>query len=114
MQFSRDDEWYQVVRITGPTHNLLGLKFGEREVSQPIIEAISVDDGEATIIADTIKQQVLEGVAEANAEARTDYKVVAIRYVVTDTPSSSIYRSLAKALVEQRAHLASNPRMSGT
>ena len=106
MQFSRDHEWYQVVRITGPTHNLLGLKFGEREMLQPIIEALSVDDGEATNIADTIKQQVIEGVAEANAEAGTDYKVAAIRYVVTDTPSSSIYRSLAKSLVEQLVHQA--------
>jgi hypothetical protein len=110
MQFSRDREWYQVIRITSPTHNLLGLKFGEREVSQPIIEALSVDDGEATIIADTVKQQVFEGVAEANAEAETSYKVVAIRYVVTDSPSSSIYRSLAKSLIERLARGADWPQ----
>ena len=73
MQFSRDHEWYRVVRVTGPTHNLLGLKFGERG-RQPEIEALSVEDGDATIIADGVKQQVLEGVAEANAEAGTNYK----------------------------------------
>ena len=56
-------------------YNLSGLKFGEQEMLQPIIQALSVDDGEATNIADTIKQQVIEGVAEANAEAGTDYKV---------------------------------------
>jgi hypothetical protein len=65
MHFSRDNDWYQVSRITGPTHNKLGLKFGEAEGSQPTIEALSVDDGEATIIADVVQQQVLEGVAEA-------------------------------------------------
>ena len=99
MHFSRDNEWYQISRITGPTHNKLGLKFGEAEGSQPTIEALSVDDGEATIIVDVVQQQVLQGVAEANAEFGTDYHVAAIRYVVNDTPSSSVYRILARYLI---------------
>jgi hypothetical protein len=45
----------------------------------------------------------LEGVTEANAQLGTDYQVVAIRFVTTDTPSSNIYRSLAKVIVEQLA-----------
>jgi hypothetical protein len=99
MHFSRDNDWYQVSRITGPTHNKLGLKFGEGEDSQPTIEALSVDHGEATIVADVVQQQVLEGVAEANAEFGTDYHVAAIRYVVNDTPPSSVYRILARYLI---------------
>jgi hypothetical protein len=60
---------------------------------------LSVDDGEATIVAHVVQQQVLEGVAEANAEFGTDYHVAAIRYVVNDTPSSSVYRLLARSLI---------------
>ena len=101
MHFSRDHEWYQISRITGPTHNKLGLKFGEGEGSQPTIEALSVGDGEAKIVAEVVQQQVLEGVAEANAEFATDYHVAAIRYVINDTPSSSVYRMLAISLIRQ-------------
>ena len=98
MHFSRDNEWYQISRITGPTHNKLGLKFGQSKGS-PTIETLSVDDGEATIVTDVVQQQVLQGVAEANAEFGTDYHVAAIRYVVNDTPSSSVYRLLARSLI---------------
>ena len=100
MDFSRDQEWYQISRITGPTHNKLGLKFGQSE-GLPTIEALSVGDGEAKIVAEVVQQQVLEGVAEANAEFGTDYHVAAIRYVVTDTPSSSVYRMMAISLIRQ-------------
>ena len=36
MQFGRDGEWYQVVRIMGPTHNLFALKPGELDAPEPI------------------------------------------------------------------------------
>jgi hypothetical protein len=99
MHFSRDHEWYQISRITGPTHNKLGLKFGEGEGSQPTIEALSVGDGEARIVAEVVQQEVLDGVAEPNAEFGTDYHVAAIRYVINDTPSSSVYRILTRFLI---------------
>ncbi len=103
MQFSRDGDWYQVVRITGPAHNLLGLRFGEPGGPQPAIERLSVSNGAPIIEADDVQGQVLEGVSEANAQLGTDYQVAAIRFITTDTPSSSTYRSLAKSLVEQLA-----------
>lgn len=104
MQFSRDGEWYQVVRITGPTHNLLGLKLGGLDSPEPIVEPLSVSHEAPVIDAEDVQRQVLEGVTEANAQLGTDYQVKAIRFVRTDTPSSSIYRSLAKVIVEQVAH----------
>ena len=36
MQFNSEDDWYQVVRITGPTHNLLALKLGGLDAPEPI------------------------------------------------------------------------------
>jgi hypothetical protein len=100
MHFSRDNEWYQVSRITGPTHNKLGLKFGPSGGSRPPIEALLIGNGEAKIVADEVQQQVLEGVAEANAEFGTDYQIAAILYVVNDTPSPSVYRMLARYLIK--------------
>jgi hypothetical protein len=42
MQFVRDGDWYLATRITGPTHNLLGLRFGQPRGSHPAIERSSV------------------------------------------------------------------------
>lgn len=103
MQFSRDGDWRQVIRIAGPSHNLLGIKLGERGASAPIVERLSVSDEKPVINADDVQRQVLEGVSEANALLGTDYQVTAIRFVTTDTPSPNIYRSLAKVVVEQLA-----------
>ena len=101
MQFSRDGEWYQVIRITGPSHNLLALQFDAPGASGPTVERLSVSNEAPVIEADDVKSQVLDGVAEANAYLGTAYSVAAIRFVTTDTPSLSIYRSLAKVIVEQ-------------
>lgn len=103
MQFSRDGEWYQVIRITGPSHNLLALKLGEPGASELIQDRLSVSNEAPTIDGDDVQAQVLEGVAEANAQLGTSYEVAAVRFVTTDTPSASIYRSLAKVIVEQVA-----------
>src|SRR5262245_56688059 len=103
MQFSRDGDWYQVVRISGPTHNLLGLRFARRSGMPPVVVRSSVSNEAPTIEADDVQRQVLEGVAEANAKLGTDYQVAEIRFVTTDTPSPSTYRLLAKRLLEEIA-----------
>lgn len=103
MQFSRDGEWYQVIRITGPAHNLLALKLGEPGASGPILDRMSISNESPTIDGDDVRRQVLEGVAEANAQLGASYEVAAIRFVATDTPSPDIYRFLAKVLVEEVA-----------
>lgn len=103
MQFSRDGDWRQVIRIAGPSHNLLALKMGKLGASGPNVERISVGKEAPVIDADDVLRQVLEGVTEANAQLGRDYQVTAIRFVTTDTPSSTIYRSLAKVIVEQSA-----------
>jgi CBS domain-containing protein len=101
MQFSLDGEWEQVVRITGPAHNLLGLRIG-RASSEPAIETLGGDEDAGVISRDDVVRQVLQGVADANLEAGSGYGVEAIRYVVTDTPSPTVYRFLAKALIDKR------------
>jgi hypothetical protein len=100
MNFSRNGDWYQVSRITGPSHNFLGLKFGESSASPPVVEFSSVGTGAEEIEADDVQRQVLEGLYEANAQLGTAYHIAAIRFVTTDTPSLSIYRSLTRSLIE--------------
>ncbi|WEJ99464.1 MAG: hypothetical protein P0Y59_21535 [Candidatus Sphingomonas phytovorans] len=103
MQFSRDGDWYQVIRITGPAHNLLGLKLGEPADAKPVVERMSISNEAPLIEAEDVRTQVLDGILDANAQLGTDYHVAAIRFVTTDTPSPNIYRSLAKIIIEQLA-----------
>jgi hypothetical protein len=101
MQFVRDGDWYLATRITGPTHNLLGLRFGQPHGSHPAIERSSVGGGSPIIEADDVLKQVLDGLSDANTKLGTDYRVAAIRFITDDTPSSSAYRFLAKSIVER-------------
>ena len=102
MQFSKDGEWYQVVRITGPAHNLLALKFGEPGTSVLIVDRLSISNEAATIDGDDVQLQILEGVAEANTQLGTSYVATAIRFVTTDTASPDVYRFLARTIVEHK------------
>jgi len=104
MQFAKSGDWYSISRITGPTHNLLRIRFGDQDI-EPTIDKIAGDIYAPTgLVAEDIRHEVIAGVAEANATLGTSYFARAIGYVPSDTPPVSIYRYLAKSLVE---HLAS-------
>ena len=98
MQFSRSGDAVQVIRITGPAHNLLRLEFG---VTSGAVQVRNLDQsGSARLQADEVEREVLRGVAEANASSGNKVSVRAIDYVASDTPPASIYCALARALVQ--------------
>jgi hypothetical protein len=103
MHFSTDGVFYNVVRITGPTHNLLGLRFGNRRrETAPQIEAARVA-GTPRLHSDEVLEEVLAGVEEANARSGTSYVVDGVRFVPDDTPPVTIYRELAAQIVNRMA-----------
>ena len=66
MRYSISGDFYRVMRITGPRHNLLGLSFAETEPETVALERLgpapeqSIDEGSLT-------RAVLSGVEAANA-----------------------------------------------
>lgn len=100
MRFFRDGEWHQVARITGPTHNLLGLKLGGSGEAVPAVEALTHRGEGGALDSEQVVRQVLDGVSEVNAQLNTAYSVRAVRYVTSDTASKEVYRLLAKVLIE--------------
>ena len=104
MQFSRNGHAVQVVRITGPAHNLLRLELG----TAPGALGVRVLDGTGPTLlgADQVAREVLNGVADANAALGTSVGVRGITYVASDSPPTSVYRDLARALIE---HLVVEP-----
>ena len=53
---------------------------------------------------DEVREQVMKGISEANAELGTSYRPSRIQFVSGDTGPADIYRMLAKRIV-QRTHL---------
>jgi hypothetical protein len=101
----KDGQVYKVARVTGPTHNFLGLVLSLNSTpTVPRVETMAVealDVTAATIPKDEVVRQVLKGVAEANEEYGTQFRVDVIQYVPTDSRDDLVYMSLAKAIIEE-------------
>jgi hypothetical protein len=115
VHFHRDGDVTVAVQISGPTHNVLGLRLTEGAVWEPVIEAHEVTPGlPPRLSGSDVRRQVDEGVAEANDELGTGYRAALIRFVQDDSPSPNLYREMARRIVHE-AHAASgrgtrNPR----
>jgi len=99
MQFIKDGEVYKVIRITGPTHNIVGLVFSDI----PNCEINVVPLGEKTeiskISAEAVKKQVIEGLELINSELGLQYKIKEIQFDPSDSPSKCIYKELTMEIV---------------
>ena len=101
-QFSQRNGRFFVSYITGPSHVLLGLAFGERPatpvlVRQPAVGACShgqLDEGQ-------ILAAVLAGIAAAKHETGRTLNPTEIIYVENDSPRYSLYQHCAY-LIAQR------------
>ena len=72
MLFSKRENFWRVIRITGPAHNLLGMAFSYGPMTSP--QAINIDtakDKPTKIAANDVVTNVLAGVDYANAELGT-------------------------------------------
>ena len=103
MHYSRDSEWRELVRITGPSHNLLGLDLAADKSGLP--PAIQVLPGEASprLNSLVVLRQAAKGVALANIKFGTEFRIAKLRYVSDDTPSEDVYRILAYEIVKRAA-----------
>jgi len=102
MQFIFDGEVYKVIRVTGPSHNLLGISFSNSKNSLVETEILQISDNKnETIFGKDVKEQVLLGLNEINEELDTNYKIKKIQFVISDTPSDIIYKELTKEIIKR-------------
>ena len=106
MQFSFDGEIYKVARITGPAHNYLGLAFMPPGTNGTVqVEPIALKPDEPVRLrADEVRDSVMKGIDEANAELGTSYRPSRIQFVLGDSRPAEIYRMLARRIVERLHH----------
>ncbi len=96
MNYTRNGNLHRVVRITGPTHNLLGLEFGAK-VDSCVVERLSTAVG--GIDAEEVKAWVLAAVAKTNDEFQTNMEVRRIQYVPSDSPDPKAYEVMVRELM---------------
>ena len=87
-------------RITGPTHNLLGLRFGAAG-GEVAVERLGPVTPEAPQLLDEV--EVLREISLGVGDANVDLHVVGVRWVLDDSPPPRVYRMLARQLAEAAA-----------
>ncbi len=102
MQYFKDHNLYKVVRVTGPTHNYLGVSFGAPGIDEVAVEPLK-KSGEAgeSVDEDELVQAVAAGVRLANATFGTSYQVAGIQYIPADAAMFDVYSMLANKIVER-------------
>lgn len=102
MRYSRKGSAFRVTRITGPTHNLLGLRFGDRELDAlPAVCDLAPTDAPShstPLDAVGVRNAVLAGIRRAQALLGTPLNVTHIEYLRNDSGPEAIYEDLAEAL----------------
>jgi hypothetical protein len=102
MRVLRSDEFWIVSRITGMSHNFLGLLLEECPGPPPILELLppSGECSHESLDGAEVIRAVMAAVEESNRILGSSYSVRQIRIVSNDTPPESVYGSLAAAVVE--------------
>jgi hypothetical protein len=98
----REGDLHCVSYITGPTHNFLGLRFGEADHDQPprLVER-PPSSGPKRLDPDVVLADALAGVQDAAEELGVRIVVREVHYVAEDSTSPAsrgLYRLLARRI----------------
>ena len=101
MNFSDRNGFFRVTRVTGPTHNLLGVSFSGtadhlpqlRNLERSAIAPAKLDPME-------VLDFVLKGISDANSTFGLSLHPSEIEFVGSDSPPETTYRLLAFELIK--------------
>ena len=95
MRFSKTDNIYKIIRITGSQDNILGISFGE------VIEwnFNNSDRSRIRTSKEEVLEQVLFGLESVNKSLGTNYKLSKIYFSPFDISTNRIYSGLIAALI---------------
>ena len=104
MRFSKTDNIYKIIRITGSQDNFLGVVFDDKNESDNNIEVIELEfprqnKSRIRTSKEEVLEQVLSGLEFSNQSLRTNYKLSKIYFSPFDIPKNRIYSSLIKFLI---------------
>ena len=103
----KDYRFHRITRITGPTHNFLGLSFTDQAESIRMGSLFLEENCSCPVVLEPleVKEHVLRGVEEANQDLGTGYKINYIEYVANDSGPAPVYEMLASCIVHHMHEL---------
>lgn len=115
MRFHHYMNLHVASRITGPRHNYLAITFATEEQSEePAVIQLPPQGGceHRPLDAAKVLENTLLGVADGNAFFGTHYRVLNVQYVTNDTGPESVYREMARGIVEDACRQSNESRLA--
>ena len=103
MRFSKTNDIYKIIRMTGSQNNILGVSFSETDIREDNINVIEWSFGHSEKILSSkeeILKQVISGLRNKNKNLKTNYKLSKIYFSPSDSASNSVYRLLTCKLID--------------
>ena len=104
MIFSKTDNIYKIINITGNQDNILGVAFDDKNNSDNNIEVIkwdfpNIDKSRIRTSKEEVLEQVLSGLESVNQSLGTNYKLSQIYFSPFDSGTNSVYNLLICKLI---------------
>jgi hypothetical protein len=99
MRFSKTDNIYKIIRITGSQDNILAISFGEDDVEVIEWNFNNSDRSRIRTSKEEVLEQVLFGLESVNKSLGTNYKLSKIYFSPFDISTNRIYSGLIAALI---------------
>ena len=99
MRFSKTNNIYKIIRITGSQDNILGISFGEDDIEVIEWNFNNIDKSRIRTSKEEVLEQVLSGLESVNQSLGTNYKLSKIYFSPFDISTNRIYSGLIAALI---------------
>ena len=99
MRFSKTNNIYKIIRITGSQDNILGISFGEDDIEVIEWNFNNIDKSRIRTSKEEVLEQVLSGLESVNQSLETNYKLSKIYFSPFDISTNRIYSGLIAALI---------------
>ena len=100
MRFTKKNNMYRIIRVTGSQDNILGVCFSENNSSDiQVIQWNLEDDRKIQTSEDQVLEQVLLGLKEVNQSLGTSYRLSKIYFLPSESGAGQIYKALIVRLI---------------
>ena len=99
IRFSKTNNIYKIIRITGSQDNILGISFGEDNIEVIEWNFNNIDKIRIRTSKEEVLEQVLSGLESVNQSLGTNYKLSKIYFSPFDISTNQIYSGLIAALI---------------
>ena len=99
MRFSKTNNIYKIIRITGSQDNILGISFGEDNIEVIEWNFNNIDKSRIRTSKEEVLEQVLSGLESVNQSLGTNYKLSKIYFSPFEISTNRIYSGLISVLI---------------